>query len=128
MLLQIPEAKNLTGIAPLDTIHRVNVMFLDRHSDQAVSLAKAYFDYYRTEEPPYPTYPIEEKLVNLINFLQGGNIRALLQQLYNCLEYGLMKDLTEITFEYALKHPLDILGREVSNKQLERFQKTIPNV
>lgn len=121
MLLQIPEAKDLTGIAPLDTIHRVNVMVLDRKGDQAVTLAKTYLDYYRTEEPPYPTYPIEDNLVSLINYLQGGNIRGLLQQLHNCIEYGTMKELPEITLEYALEHPLDILGREVSSKQLDRF-------
>lgn len=125
MLLQIPEAKDLTGIAPLDTIHRVNVMVLDRKGDQAVKLAKAYLDFYRTEEPPYSTYPIEEKLVNLINYLQGGNIRQLLQQLHSCIEYGTIKELQEISFEYALEHPLEILGREVSNKQLERFYSQI---
>ncbi len=121
MLLQIPEAKDLTGIAPLDTIHRVNVMVLDRKGDQAVTLAKEYLDFYRTEEPPYATYPIEEKLVNLINYLQGGNIRQLLQQLHSCIEYGSIKELSEITFDYALNHPLDILDREISSRQLERF-------
>ena len=124
MLLQGMEAKDLTGIAPLDTIHRVNVMVLDRKGDQAATLAKAYMDYYRTEEPPYPTYPIEEELVNLISYLQGGNIRALLQHLYNCIEYGSMKELEQITLEYALENPQEILGREVNQKQIDRFQNS----
>ena len=121
MLLQGMEAKDLTGIAPLDTIHRVNVMVLDRKGDQATTLAKAYMDYYRTETPPYSTYPIEEELVNLISYLQGGNIRALLQHLYNCIEYGSMKEMEEITLEYALQNPQEILGREVNQKQIDRF-------
>ena len=122
MQLRIPSANVFTGIAPIDTIHRVNVMVLDKRGDQAVQLTKAYFDYYRTKEPPYSTYPIQEDLVNFICYLQEGNIRALLQQLYNCIEYGTIKELEEITLKYALEHPLDILGREISSKQLKRYQ------
>ena len=121
MLLQGMEAKDLTGIAPLDTIHRVNVMVLDRKGDQAITLAKAYMDHYRTQEPPYPTYPLEEELINFLNFLERGNIRALLQKLYNCIEYATMQELDEITFEYALDHPQEILGREVNQKLIDRF-------
>jgi hypothetical protein len=125
MLLQIPEAKDLTGIAPLDTIHRVNVMVLDRKGDQALKLAKSYLDCYRTENPQYATYPIENELVNLINYLLGGNIRGLLQQLHNCIEYGTMKELPEITLKYALENQSDVLGREISSKQLDRFNSRL---
>jgi hypothetical protein len=126
MLLQGMEAKDLTGIAPLDTIHRVNVMVLDRKGDQAAILAQAYMEYYRTQEPPYPTYPLEEDLVHFLCYLEVGNIRALLQHLYNCIEYGSMKELEEITLKYALENPQEILGREVNQKQIDRFQ-TIQN-
>jgi hypothetical protein len=124
MLLQGMEAKDLTGIAPLDTIHRVNVMVLDRKGDQAATLAQAYMEYYRTQEPPYPTYPLEEELVKFLCYLDVGNIRALLQHLYNCIEYGSMKELEEITLDYALEHQQEILGREVNQKQISRFQNS----
>ena len=122
MLLSGMEAKDLTGIAPLDTIRRVNVMVLDRKGDQAAKLAQAYMDHYRTKVPPYPTYPIEEELVNFISFLEGGNIRSLLQNLYNLIEYGTLKELTEITMEYALENQEEVLGKEVNKKQIDRFQ------
>lgn len=123
MLLQGMEAKDLTGMAPLDTIHRVNVMVLDRKGDQAIMLAKAYLDYYRITDPPYSTFPIEEELINFLNYIQGGNIRALLQNLYNCIEYACIQELDELTLMYALNHPQQILGREIDQKQIERFYK-----
>ena len=129
MLLQGMEAKDLTGIAPFNTIHRVNVMVLDRKGDQAIKLATAYMDHYRTETPPYPTYPIKNELINFLSFLENGNIRALLQNLYNCIEYASMEEIDEITLDYALRYPQEILGREVNQKQIDRFKtrKNKPN-
>ena len=121
MYLKTQEAKDLTGIAPLNTIHRVDVMVLDVKGDAALTLVKKYFTHFRTEQAPYPTYPVEKELVEFICFLQQGNIRGFLQQMYNCIEYGAMVELPEITLSYALENPLEFFGREVSKKLLNRF-------
>jgi hypothetical protein len=121
MYLKIQEARDLTGIAPLDTIHRVDVMVLDTKGNAALTLAEEYFKYNRIREAPYTTYPVEQELVELICFLQQGNIRGFLQQMHNCIEYGLMLDLPEISLSFALDNPLDIFGREISTTLLDKF-------
>ena len=121
MYLKIQEATDLTGIAPLDTIHRVDVMVLDTRGDAALTLAEEYFKHFRTREAPYTSYPVEQELVELICFLQQGNIRGFLQQMHNCIEYGLMLELPEISLSFALDNPLDIFGREISTTLLDKF-------
>jgi len=59
--------------------------------------------------------------VELICFLQQGNIRGFLQQMHNCIEYGLMLGLPEISLSFALDNPLDIFGREISTTLLDKF-------
>ena len=121
MYLNTQEARNLTGIAPLDTIHRVDVMVLDTRGDAALTLAEEYFKRFRIREAPYTTYPVERELVELICFLQQGNIRRFLQQMYNCIEYGIMLELPEVTLRYALDNPQEIFGREISTTILDKF-------
>jgi len=121
--LRMQEARDLTGVAPLDAVHRVDVMLLDTKGDSASALAGEYLRYFRTGEPPYPTFPIKPELIEFISFMQQGIIRGLLQQLHNCLEYGRSANAPELTLEFALKHPLETLGREIEQRHLDNFQK-----
>jgi hypothetical protein len=121
--LRMQAAKDLTGVAPLDAVHRVDVMLLDTKGNSAIALAGEYLKYFRKGEPPYPTFPIKPELIEFISFMQQGIIRNLLQQLHNCLEYARLANIPELTLEFALKHPLEILGREIERRQIENFQK-----
>jgi len=121
--LRMQEAKDLTGVAPLDGVHRVDVMLLDTRGDSAVSLAVEYFRHFRVGTPPYATFPIRPELVEFMCFMQQGVIRGFLQQLHNCLEYGLLMVVPEITLEFALEHPLEIFGRVVEPSHLDGFKK-----
>jgi len=121
MLLKIPEARDLTGIAPLNMVHRVDVMVLDAKGDKAVKLAEKYFNHFRTDDPPYTTFPVEKGLVDLICYLERGNIRRFLQQMHYCIEHGVYMGLPEITLDYALENPSEVFGREVNKRVLDRF-------
>ena len=121
MLLKIPEARDLTGVAPLNMVHRVDVMVLDTKGDKAVTLAEEYFNHFRTGDPPYTTFPVEKELVELICYLERGNIRRFLQQMHHCLEHGSYSGLPEITLDYALENSSEVFGREVNKRVLERF-------
>lgn len=124
MYLKTQEAKDLTGVAPLNTIHRVDVMVLDVRGEAALLLADKYFDHFRVGQAPYATFPVERELVEFFCFLQQGNIRGFLQQMHNCIEYCSMFGLSEVSLSYALENSLELFGREVSMKLLDRFYAT----
>lgn len=123
MSLKIPAAQDMTGVAPLDSVHRIDVMVLDTRGDSAISLAEEYFKFFRTDEPLYKTYPIEPELLEFVCYLHRGLIRGFLQQLHNILDYGACNGYPELTFEYAKEHPLEILGKEVDQKAIDGFNR-----
>jgi hypothetical protein len=123
MSLRLPAAQDMTGVAPLDAVHRIDVMVLDTRGDSAISLAEEYFKFFRIGEPPYATYPIEPELLEFVCYLNRGLIRGFLQQLHNILDYGASNGYSELTFEYAKKHPLEVLGKEVDQRMIDGFNK-----
>jgi hypothetical protein len=123
MSLKIPAAQDMTGVAPLDSVHRIDVMVLDTRGDSAISLAEEYFQSFRIGEPIYKTYPIEPELLEFICYLNRGLIRGFLQQLHNTLDYGANNGYPELTLEYAKEHPLEVLGKEMDERTIENFNK-----
>jgi hypothetical protein len=123
MSLKIPAARDFTGVVPLDSVHRIDVMVLDTKGDSAISLAEEYFQSFRIGEPVYKTYPVEPELLEFICYLNRGLIRGFLQQLHNALDYGANNGYPELTLEYAKQHPLEVLGKEMDEKSIENFNK-----
>jgi hypothetical protein len=121
--LRVPAAQDMTGVAPLDAVHRIDVMVLDTKGHSAISLAEEYFRRFRTGESPYTTYPIEPELLEFICYLQRGLIRGFLQQLHYALDFGVNNGYPELTYNYSKEHPLDILGREIDQRTIEGFNK-----
>jgi hypothetical protein len=121
--LMIGAAKDMLGVAPLDAVHRINVMILDTKGESAISLAEEYFKHFRVEEAPYASYPVEPELLEFMCYMNGGLIRAFLQQLHNALDYGLGAGYPELTLKYAREHSLEVLGKEVDQRLIERFNK-----
>lgn len=123
MSLKIPAAQDMTGLAPLDAVHRIDVMVLDTRGDSAISLAEEYFKFFRKSEPSYTTYPIDPELLEFVCYLNRGLIRGFLQQLHNILDYGANNEYPELTFDYAKEHPLEILGKEVDPRTIDSFNR-----
>jgi hypothetical protein len=123
MSLKIPAAQDMTGLAPLDAVHRIDVMVLDTRGDSAISLAEEYFKFFRIGEPSYTTYPIDPELLEFVCYLNRGLIRGFLQQLHNILDYGANNEYPELTFDYAKEHPLEILGKEVDPRTIDSFNR-----
>ena len=65
MSLKTPSATDMTGVAPLDSVHRINVMNLDTRGDSVIGLAEEYFKRFRTDTPKYTTYPVEPELLDI---------------------------------------------------------------
>ena len=121
--LRVPAAQDMTGLAPLDAVHRIDVMVLDTKGDSAISLAEEYFNFFRVGETqaPYATFPIEPELLELICYLNRSLIRGFLEQLHNSLDFGANNGHPEITFKYAKEHPHEILGKEFDHRVFENF-------
>jgi len=101
----------------------------DLYSERVVFLLESipareeYFKRFRVGDPLYMTYPVEPSLLEFICYLKQGRIRDFLLQLHNALEYGAMNRFPELTLEYARQHPLDILGREISQRDIDGYHK-----
>jgi hypothetical protein len=121
--LKVPAAQDMRGVAPLDTVHRIDVMVLDTKGDSAIHLAEEYFRRFRVGEPPYATYPVEPELLEFMCYLKRGLIREFLQLLHNALDYGVGNGCPELTFDYAREHSTDVLGREVDQRTIEGFNR-----
>ena len=121
--LNDPKARDLTGVAPINATHRVNLLTLDTEPGKAVGLAEEYLRHFRDGESHYPSYPFEPELLLFIWYFNKGIIRNYLQQLYHALEYGVMSGCPEFTFEYAQGHQLEVLGREVTDRMMEEYNR-----
>jgi len=123
MKLKEPAARDLTSVAPFDDFHRVNLLALDVAPEKAVSLAEEYLGHYRLGEAPYPSYPFEPELLVFTWYFNKGIIRNYLQQLNLALKNGVMLGYPELKLEYALEHQLEILGREVTARMMEEYNR-----
>jgi len=122
MKLDTQQARDLLGLAPLDLGHRVDVMSMEAGSKAAVDLSLEYLHRFRTSDPPFPTFPFSSEVIRYICFLKDGNIRAILQQLHECLKIGAMSGNLLITMDFVLEHPRETLGTLVDKEQLNEFR------
>jgi len=122
MKLDTQHAKDLLGLAPLDLTHRVDVMSMEAGSKLAVDLSLEYLHHFRTSDPPSPTFPFTPEVIRYVCYLKDGNIRAILQQLHECLKFGAIARSPLIDIEFILRHPRETLGALVDEQQLHEFQ------
>lgn len=122
MKLDTQNAKDLLGLAPLDLTHRVDVMSMEAGSKLAVDLSLEYLRHFRTSDPPSPTFPFTPEVMRYICYLKDGNIRAILQQLHECLKFGAISGSQLMDMEFILKHPRETLGALVNEQQLSEFR------
>jgi hypothetical protein len=122
MKLDTQQARDLLGIAPLDLGHRVDVMSMEAGSELTIDLSLEYLNFNRTSDPPFPTFPFSPEVLRYVCFLKDGQIRAILQQLHECIKFGASKGSPPIDIDFVLKHPRETLGALVNKSQLAEFE------
>ena len=122
MKLDTQQAKDLLGLAPLDLGHRVDVMSMEAGSKLAVDLSLEYLRHFRTSDPPSTPFPFTPEAIRYVCYLKDGNIRAIVQQLHECLKFGASSGNRLIDMEFILKHPRETLGALVDKEQLREFR------
>jgi hypothetical protein len=122
MKLDTQNARDLLGLAPLDLVHRVDVMSMEAGSNLAVALALEYLRSFRTSTPPSPAFPFTPEVIRYVCYLKDGNIRAILQQLNECLKFGAASGNRPVDMDLVLKNPRETLGVLIDQEQLRRFQ------
>ena len=119
--LKQPNARDLKSVAPFDAFHRVNLLSLDIVPEKAIGLAEEYLNYYRMDDPPYPSYPFEPEFLLFTWFFNKGVIRNYLQQLHFTLKNGTMLGYPEISFGFAQDNQLEIFGKLVTEKMMKEY-------
>ncbi len=122
--LGLPGATDLVKIAPIDNYRRVDVMALRTEGDDAISLAVAYMDAYRSSRAKYPTHPLRENVIRYACFLEEGNVRRTLQKLHVCLKMASLKSEPEITMDYVRANHRDLMGTELQEDLLTKFESS----
>lgn len=126
MKLDTQSARNLLDtLAPLDLGHRIDVMYLEAGSEVAVDLAEEYLHHFRTEDSPYPTYPLDPEVIRFICFLKEGVIRGILQQLHVCLKFGASIGNPPIDMDLILSHSRETLGIQIGKDHVDRFRSEV---
>lgn len=123
MKLNVPDADHLTKLAPLDTKHRVDVMVPEVVTDEIINLVAEYMKRFRTAEPPTPTYPLDPEVIKFISSKKEGNIREILQQLHECIKYGVEVGKPYIDMNFIIQHPRETIGTLISKEELDRFKR-----
>lgn len=111
----------LTQLAPIDSNHMVSIMTLKEKLELVIPLSQAYLKKFRIIKPKYPTYPFTENALRFLCHVEGGNIRQILQRLHYCIEFGLEKNIDEITINVIVNNPRETIGREISPKEYKKF-------
>jgi hypothetical protein len=112
-------------LAPLDTLHRVDVIELEPEGDEALLLAAEYLRQFRSSEAPNEIFPFEPNALRYICHLKQGNKRDFLAILCSCLKYGALTKTKEITLDFILEHPRDTIGQLVDPTTLQRFKQEV---
>ncbi len=123
--LGLPGATDLVKIAPVDNYRRVDVMALRTEGDDAISLAVAYMGAYRSSLPRYLTYPLSEDVIRYACFLEEGNVRRTLQKLHVCLKVASLRSVAEITMDFVKANHRDLMGTELQDDLLTKFEASI---
>lgn len=122
--LDVPVARrNLEGIALVDAKHRVDVMRLDKRGDEAVKLASQYISHFRQGDAPTATYPFDPLVIRYVCFLEEGNIRNILKQLYECLKFGALQREPLLNMDFVLEQHTQTLGRDLNKDKYEDFKR-----
>ena len=122
MRLDAPESKSLQSIAPLDEKRVIPVNVLDLKNKLVVPLAAEYIRDFRQGAVPYETYPLEPDVIRYVCFLKQGNLRAILQQLHECIEQAIKLDKKVIDMNLLKENHNLMMGKQINEKSLQEFE------
>ncbi|SRR6266702_782147 len=122
--LDLPGAADLVKIAPVDDIHRVDVGVLESASNDAIVLARSYFDKYRVKVDVKPTSPLAEDVIRYACFLEDGNIRRTLQKLHTILRCAAEHGIQPMTMDYVKLNHRETMGTELQPELIRKFQNS----
>jgi hypothetical protein len=104
------EGQSLTGIAPLDATHVVNLPII--RPDQALAVAETYLDHFRVENFDGPrSSPFEEAAIKALATRCEGNLREFLQMLHRATDVAVESGANNIDLEFLSQHHLEITGK-----------------
>ena len=122
MRLDAPESKSLQSIAPLDEKRVIPVNVLDVKTKLVVPLAAEYIRNYRSGNVPYETFPLDPDVIRYVCYLKQGNLRAILQQLHECLDQAIQLNKKVIDMNLVRENHNSMMGKQINEKTMQEFE------
>ena len=120
-----PAVQNLQTLAPIDAKRYISLNVLDPSSTLVVPLATEYIRRYRAGVAPDETYPLDSRVVRYVCFLKRGLIRQILQQLHECINFGVMQGYKKVDMDFVLQNHNMTMGVEFREDKYDEFKKLI---
>ena len=120
-----PAVQNLQTLAPIDTKRYISLNVLDPTSTLVIPLATEYIKRYRNGNAPDETFPLDPNVIRYVSFLKRGLIRHILQQLHECINFGISQGGKKLDMDYVLQNHTMLLGVEFREEKYDEFKKLI---
>ncbi len=120
-----PAVQNLQSLAPIDAKRYISLNVLEENNELIVPLTAEYLKNFRAGDVPYETFPIDPKVIRYACFLKKGNLRYILQQLHDCVNFGALSGAREIDMEFVLENHDMTMGSELVEEKHDEFTRTL---
>ena len=118
-----PAVQNLQSLAPIDENRYISLTAFDPASTLAIPLAAEYVKRYRDGAAPDELFPIDPTVVRYVCFLKRGLIRHILQQLHECINFGVTQGYKRIDMDLVLQNHSMTMGVEFREEKYEEFKR-----
>ena len=118
-----PAVQNLQASAPIDEERRISLNALEPASALAIPLVTEYMKRYREGTAPDETFPLDPKVVRYVCFLKKGLIGPILQQLHECIDYGVTHGYKRLDMDLVLQDHDMMMGDGFREGKYEEFKE-----
>jgi hypothetical protein len=120
-----PAVQNLQSLAPIDENRYISLTAFDPAGTLAIPLAAEYIKRYREGTAPDELFPIDPEVVRYVCFLKRGLIRHILQQLHECINFGVTQGYKRVDMDLVLKNHSMTMGVEFREEKYEEFKRML---
>lgn len=118
-----PALQNLQTLAPIDAERCISLNALEPTSTLVIPLVTEYMKRYREGTAPDETFPLDPKVLRYVCFLKRGLIGHILQQLHECIDYGVTHGYKRLDMDLVLQDHSTTMGVEFREGKYEEFKE-----
>lgn len=120
--LNSPAVQNLQSLAPINGQRYISLNAFEPTSPLVLPLVMEYIKRYRQGAAPDEAYPLDPKVVRYVCFLKRGLIRHILQQLYECVNFGVTQGYKKLDMDFIRQNHNMTMGVEFRENKYDEFK------